>query len=118
MLIVTKGRILRRKLEEAEATKAQLHAEVSVVRSRKEEAEVERHRLVLAQQNEAAGAHAQVCHKKERDREGEKGSTRYFVSFPSFFFFWFGCFCLFLPLCLSLPAFSLSDIFLPLSMHG
>ncbi|CAM9723282.1 unnamed protein product, partial [Ascophyllum nodosum] len=55
------GRILRRKLEEAEATKAQLHAEVSVVRSRKEEAEVERHRLVLAQQNEAAGAHAQIC---------------------------------------------------------
>lgn len=54
------GRLLRRKLEEVETEKAQLHAEVSAVRSKNEAAEVERHKLVLTQQSEAASTQLQV----------------------------------------------------------
>lgn len=58
--LLYKGRLLRRKLEEVEAEKTQLHAEVSAVRSKNKAAEVDRHKLVLAQQSEAASTHMQV----------------------------------------------------------
>ncbi|CBJ30404.1 conserved unknown protein [Ectocarpus siliculosus] len=54
------GRLLRRKLEEAEAVKAQLHAEMAAVRSEREAAELERHKLVLAHQSESAATHVRV----------------------------------------------------------
>lgn len=55
------ARLLRRNLEEAEAAKVQLHAEVAAVRGEKDAAELERHKLVLAQQTEATAIHVQVC---------------------------------------------------------
>lgn len=54
------ARLLRRQLEEAEAAKTQLHDEMAAVRSKKEAAELERHKLVLAHQTQAAAAHVQV----------------------------------------------------------
>lgn len=42
--------------------KTQLHAEMAAVRSEKEATELERHRLVLARQSEAAATHVQVSY--------------------------------------------------------
>lgn len=62
-----KVRLLRRQLEEAETVKAQLHDEMKTVRSQREAAELERHKLVLDNQTEAAATHVRV---REKDKEG------------------------------------------------
>lgn len=62
------GRLLRRQLDEAEAAKSQLHDEMAAVRSKKEAAELERHKLVLAHQTQAAAAHVQVGNLYRRRR--------------------------------------------------
>lgn len=67
-----KGRLLRRQLDEAEAVKAQLLDEVAAVRSQREAAELERHKLVLAHQTEAAATHVQVSRGKKEDHEQDK----------------------------------------------
>lgn len=58
-------RLLRRQLDEAEATKAQVHAEMAAVRSQKEAAELERHKLMLAHQSETAALHVKVGGQKQ-----------------------------------------------------
>ncbi|CAM9159615.1 unnamed protein product [Laminaria digitata] len=77
------GRLLRRQLEEAEAAKTQLHDEMAAVRSKKEAAELERHKLVLAHQTQAAAAHVQIstldAEKKSLQRrctEAEEATER------------------------------------------
>eukprot|EP00904_Undaria_pinnatifida_P009883 jgi/Undpi1/6024/HiC_scaffold_2.g01298.m1 len=77
------GRLLRRQLDEAEAAKSQLHDEMAAVRSKKEAAELERHKLVLAHQTQAAAAHVQIstldAEKKSLQRrctEAEEATER------------------------------------------
>ncbi|CAM9789285.1 unnamed protein product [Pylaiella littoralis] len=54
------ARLLRRQLEEAEAARAQVHEEMAAVRSQREAAELERHKLILAHQSEAAATHVLI----------------------------------------------------------
>ncbi|CAM9941955.1 unnamed protein product [Discosporangium mesarthrocarpum] len=53
-------RQLRRRVEEAAAVEKHLHAEISAVRAEKERVELERHKLVLGHQSEAASIHMRV----------------------------------------------------------
>ena len=62
---------MRRQLEEAEAVKAQLHDEIKAVRAQREAAELERHKLVLENQTEAAATHVRVSRAEEREGYGK-----------------------------------------------
>eukprot|EP00903_Cladosiphon_okamuranus_P005510 g5490.t1 len=66
------GRLLRRQLEEAEAVKAQLLDEMAAVRSQREAAELERHKLVLAHQTEAAATHVQISSLEAENKAVER----------------------------------------------
>lgn len=53
--------------------KAQLHAEMAAVRSEREAAELERHKLVLAHQSESAATHVRVRRERGGRGAGERG---------------------------------------------
>lgn len=46
-----------------------MHEEMAAVRSQREAAELERHKLILAHQSEAAATHVLVKGERERERE-------------------------------------------------
>lgn len=51
--------------------KAQLHDEINAVRAQREAAELERHKLVLENQTEAAATHVRVSRAEEREGYGK-----------------------------------------------
>ncbi len=57
--------------------KAQLHDEIKTVRSQREAAELEKHKLVLDNQTEAAATHVRVSREgKEKEKGRVKGGGK------------------------------------------